>query len=209
MLADIGYHFAAGGWAMGLILFWLVCSVGVIIERFIFLFSTQQNIEVFRATIVKCILSRDITRALSLCQRTKTPIGRITLGGLMRLEEGLLGVQSGMDEEALRELPRLNARIGYLALYANLAMLSGLFGTIIGLIKSFGAVGAESVDPSSKARLLAEGISEAMNCTAFGLFSAIVALVGYSCLNAWAQSQEDDTHKVTVQIYNKITETYR
>ena len=45
-----------------------------------------------------------------------------------------------MDEAALREMPKINRRTGYRALFANLAMLSGLFGTIIGLIKAFGAV---------------------------------------------------------------------
>ena len=45
----------------------------------------------------------------------------------------------------------------------------GAGGTLLGLIKAFGAVGGESIDPSQKARILAEGISEAMNCTAFGL----------------------------------------
>jgi biopolymer transport protein ExbB/TolQ len=45
-------------------------------------------------------------------------------------------------------------------------MTSGAIGVLVGLIKAFGAVGGESVDPSQKARILAEGISEAMNCTA-------------------------------------------
>ena len=42
-------------------------------------------------------------------------------------------------------------------------------GTLIGLLKSFAAVGGENVDPSQKVRILAEGISEAISCTAFGL----------------------------------------
>ena len=50
-----------------------------------------------------------------------------------------------------------------------LAVVFGAFGTVIGLVKAVGAVGGESVDPSLKARILAEGISEAMNCTAFAL----------------------------------------
>jgi biopolymer transport protein ExbB len=57
----------------------------------------------------------------------------------------------------------------------------GALGTLLGLVKAFGAVGGESVDPSQKARILAEGISEAMNCMAFGLAvgvpSIIVAMV--------------------------------
>ena len=46
----------------------------------------------------------------------------------------------------------------------------GAFGTVIGLVKTFGAVGGVSVDPSQKARLLSEGISEAVNATAFASF---------------------------------------
>ena len=55
-------------------------------------------------------------------------------------------------------------------------MLSGLLGTVSGLITSFGAVSAKSVDPSQKATILDAGISEAMNCTAFGLGVAIIGL---------------------------------
>lgn len=48
------------------------------------------------------------------------------------------------------------------------AAVLGGFGTVVGLVKAFGAVGGESVDPSQKARVLAEGIAEGMNCTAAG-----------------------------------------
>lgn len=48
------------------------------------------------------------------------------------------------------------------------AVFLGAFGTLLGLVRAFGAVGVENVDPSQKANMLAEGISEAMNCTALG-----------------------------------------
>ena len=50
---------------------------------------------------------------------------------------------------------------------SNASALTGAFGTAAGLIMAFGAVGGESVDPSQKARVLAEGIATAMNCTSF------------------------------------------
>ena len=76
-----------------------------------------------------------------------------------------------------REEVGLAAKV--LATLAVLCLISGLAGTLFGLVLTFGAVGGESVDPSQKARVLAEGISEAMNCTAFGgivLIPAVVAL---------------------------------
>lgn len=70
-----------------------------------------------------------------------------------------------------------------MTLYAFVVSLllfgAGVLGTIVGLIKAFGAVGGESVDPSQKARILAEGISEAMRCTAYGVTAALVAVLGF------------------------------
>ena len=87
---------------------------------------------------------------------------------------------------------------------ANLAMLSGLLGTVSGLIVSFGAVSGESVDPSQKARILAEGISEAMNCTAFGLIVALIGLLGFAVLNGKTQGLEDDINEASVRVLNLV-----
>ena len=94
-------------------------------------------------------------------------------------------MQQAMDEEALRELPKLEKRTGYLAMLGNLATLAGLLGTITGLIKAF--AGVAGVDPSMKATMLSKGISEAMNCTAFGLFTGILGLATYAWLNGMTQ----------------------
>ena len=82
--------------------------------------------------------------------------------------------------------------------------LSGLLGTVTGLIKSFGAVSGASVDPSQKATILANGISEAMNCTAFGLGVAIIGLIGFAVLNGKTQGIEDDINEASVQVLNLV-----
>ena len=63
---------------------------------------------------------------------------------------------------------------------------------------------SESVDSSAKARILAEGISEAMNCTAFGLIVALIALIGYAVLNGKTQQIEDDINEASVQVLNLV-----
>ena len=189
---------------MWLIMFWLICSITVIAERAVYLYGASINKEVFLATMQKCILAGDVAKAVKMASAANAPLARIVQAGLVKVNRPDEEVQAAMDEAALREMPRINRRTGYLALFANLAMLSGLFGTIVGLIKAFGAVGGESVDPSQKARILAEGISEAMNCTAFGLISAIVALVGFAFLNGKTQSLEDDINEASVQVLNLV-----
>jgi len=189
---------------MWIILFWLICAIATIAERAVFLWGASINKEVFLATMQKCILAGDVAKAVKMCSAANAPLARIVQSGLVKVNRPDEEVQAAMDEAALREMPRINKRTGYLALFANVAMLTGLFGTIIGLIKAFGAVGGESIDPSQKARILAEGISEAMNCTAFGLISAITALVGFAVLNGKTQQIEDDINESSVQILNLV-----
>ncbi len=63
----------------------------------------------------------------------------------------------------------LSRRTRTMAVIVAASAIVGALGTLVGLVKAFGAVGGESVDPSQKARMLGQGISEAMNCTAFGI----------------------------------------
>jgi biopolymer transport protein ExbB len=82
-------------------------------------------------------------------------------------------------------------------------VLAGLLGTISGMIKSFGSVGGK--DASQKATLLADGISEALNCTAFGIATSLLGLIGFSMLTGKTTSIRDDINEVTVQVVNLVT----
>ncbi|MCA9606887.1 MAG: MotA/TolQ/ExbB proton channel family protein [Myxococcales bacterium] len=201
-MATLAHHFEEGGWGMYPILVWQIIAIGIIIERAIYLYRSSINKDVFLATMQKCILAGDVARAIKLCSAANAPLARIVKAGLMKVNRPDAEVQAAMDEAALRELPKIESRTGYLALLANLAMLSGLLGTVTGLIIAFGAVA--NADASSKATMLAKGISEAMNCTAFGLFAAILALLGFAVLNGKTQSLLDDINAATVQVMNLV-----
>jgi biopolymer transport protein ExbB/TolQ len=99
-------------------------------------------------------------------------------------------------------LPAVEKRTGYLAMLGNLATLAGLLGTITGLIKSFASVAG--VDPSMKATMLSKGISEAMNCTAFGLGTGILGLAAYAVLNGKTQFILDGVNQATVECLNLV-----
>ena len=203
-MSDAWHHYQEGGWAMHLITFWLISGISVIVERSVYLVGGSMNKDVFLATMQKCILAGDVAKAVKMCSAANAPLARIVQAGLVKVNRPDEEVQAAMDEQALIEMPKINKRTGYLALFANLAMLCGLFGTIVGLIKAFGAVGGESVDPSQKARILAEGIAEAMNCTAWGLLSAIMCLMGFAFLNGKTQGIEDDINEASVRVLNLV-----
>jgi biopolymer transport protein ExbB/TolQ len=76
-------------------------------------------------------------------------------------------------------------RISWLWSLANIATLVGLIGTIVGLIGTFKALG--NVPADQKQALLSNGISEAMNNTAFGLTIAVTCIVSHLFLMAYAK----------------------
>jgi biopolymer transport protein ExbB len=201
-MATLMHHFQEGGWGMYPILLFQVIAIGIIVERAIYVYKASINKDVFLATMQKCILAGDVGRAIKMCSAANAPLARIVKAGLMKVNRPDAEVQAAMDESALRELPKLEHRTPYLALLANLAMLSGLLGTVTGLIAAFGAVA--NADASSKATMLAKGISEAMNCTAFGLLAAIMALLGFAVLNGKTQQLLDDINGATVQVVNLV-----
>ena len=94
-----------------------------------------------------------------------------------------------MEESLMDIMPRLEKRTHYIATFANLATLLGLLGTVIGLINAFAAVA--TVNPAEKANLLSASISVAMNCTAFGLMTAVPLLL----IHAVLQTKTTDTDR--------------
>src|SRR5262244_1365592 len=156
-MAGMWKHFNDGGWGMYPIVLWSIITIGVIVERAVYLWGASINKEVFLATMQKCILAGDVAKAVKMCSAANAPLARIVKAGLMKVNRPDEEVQAAMDEAALKELPKVEHRTAYLALLSNLAMLSGLLGTITGLIAAFGAVGGRgggpSIDPGKKAEL--------------------------------------------------------
>ena len=94
-------------------------------------------------------------------------------------------VEKAMDESLLEIIPRMEKRTHYLSALANIGMLTGLLGTVIGLISAFASIA--QANPAEKASLLAASISVAMNNTASGLLVRDHAAAG-----AHVPGSEDD-----------------
>ena len=204
-IQTVNEAFKEGGWGMWPILLLSIAAVGVMVDRAIYLLRSTIDKREFLGLMQRLIAQGNVAQAIKVCSGTSRPLTRIVQAGLTRVNRSDAEVQAAMDEAALHELPLLERRTGYLAMIGNVATLAGLLGTIVGLIHSFGAVG--SVDPSQKATLLARGISEAMNCTAFGLLVGILALLAFSVLNGKTQAILDDIHEVTAQVMSLISGT--
>ena len=107
-----------------------------------------------------------------------------------------------MEETMMEIIPRLQKRTHYLATFANLATLLGLLGTVSGLIHAFAAVA--TVNPAEKANLLSASISEAMNCTAFGLMTAVPILFIHALLQTKTTELIDTLETVSIKFMNSL-----
>jgi biopolymer transport protein ExbB len=199
----INEAFKEGGWGMWPILVLSIFSIGILIDRAVYLFRATIDKRQFMGLMQKLIAQGNVAQAIKVCSGTSKPLTRIVQAGLMKVNKSDAEVQAAMDEMALREMPLIERRTGYLAMIGNVATLAGLLGTIVGLIHSF--AGVAGIDPSQKATMLAKGISEAMNCTAFGLLVGIVSLLAFSVLNGKTQTIIDDINEVTAQVMNLIS----
>ena len=204
VFGNLAKRYVEGGWGMWPITLCLVIAIAIMVERVIVLFfSASINKEGFLRGLKKHIYAGDLDKAINYVAGQKpTPLTNVIKAGLMNVPKGEEEVQAALDEATLRESPRLEARSGYLAMLGNAAMLAGLLGTVSGLISCFEAVA--NVNPADKATILAAGISEAMNCTAFGLITAIPALVAFSILMGRTQHLINDINETSVSVLNLI-----
>ena len=92
-------------------------------------------------------------------------------------EQKVLSIQKALEEATALELPTLEQNLPVVATLTTLGTLMGLLGTVIGMIKSFAAL-ANAGSPDSVA--LSAGISEALVNTAFGIATAVLALISYN-----------------------------
>jgi len=202
MLTAISTAFHKGGPFMWPILFTSVVTIALIVERAVYLFRASVDKDKLLALLKSQVMSGNVQGAIKVCSGNPTPMTRIVQAGLMKFNKSDDEVQAAMDEAALRELPKINARTPYLAMLSNFAVMAGLLGTIIGMIKSFGAVGSD--DGGNKSTELGKGISEALNCTAFGIGTSLIGLLGYSLLQGKTVHVTDDINEVTVQVVNLV-----
>lgn len=183
----------------------LAMSISFTIERVMRLFF-QYNVDgaSFMFEVQKYILANDLDGAIRLCNGAgKAALPKVIKAGLQRASRDESQIQNAIDATSLEVIPRLERRLPYLALIANVATLFGLLGTITGLIKSFGAIAL--ADPAQRQAILGNGISEAMNATAFGLVTAIFTMIAHSILTNKATKILEEIDEFGVKLLDLLS----
>jgi biopolymer transport protein ExbB len=196
--------FAAGGWFMFPILLVAAFAAAITIERYVTLTLVKARNQNVWSQVQPLLAEGDFDKAREMTSKDDSAISQLLTVGLAR--QGAVrrreDIEIAMDESMIELTPQLEKRTHYLATFANLATLLGLLGTVSGLIHAFAAVA--TVNPADKANLLSASISEAMNCTAFGLFTGIIGLAAFAYLNGKTQNALDDIAEVRKNVSNLL-----
>jgi biopolymer transport protein ExbB len=205
-MGEIAKFYSEGGAWMHPILAMSVVALGIIIERFIFLyFKYNINAAAFMAQIQKLVMANNIDRAIKLCNAAPSAaLPKVVKAGLTRANKGPEEIQNAVEEATLEVVPIVTKRTAVLSQVANIATLLGLLGTILGLIGAFEALGNDSIPPEERTKLLAKGISIAMNTTAFGLIVAIPCIGAQVFLAAVTKKIIDEIDHYSVKLENLL-----
>jgi biopolymer transport protein ExbB len=203
-MEKIASAFAEGGAWMYIILATSIIGVGIIVERFIFLFFKYNiNATAFMAQIQKLVMANKIDHAIKLCNAAPSAaLARVIKAGLTKANKGEIEIQNAVEEATLEVVPYIQKRTNSLQAIANIATMMGLLGTIIGMIGAFDALATVSADKRQEA--LGKNIALAMNTTAFGLIVAIPCVAAHVFLSNVTKRIIDEIDQYSVKLENLL-----
>lgn len=203
-----------GGFIVPILLSMFFIVVVFIIERFITLNQARgtNNVDTFVRSIRGFLDRGDLAGASAACDKQKGSVANVVKAGLhkydemlkvtgMEKDEKVIAIQKEVEEATTLELPMLERNLNILATLASVATLVGLFGTVLGMIRSFAAL-ANAGAPDSTA--LATGISEALINTALGIGTSALAIVFY---NFFTSRIDSLTYRIDEAGYS-LTQTF-
>ena len=136
------------------------------------------------------LANKNVDAALAECDKQKGSVGNVMKAGLRRYkemitdnqlstEQKVMAIQKEVEEATSLELPMLEKNLVFLSTIASIATLMGLLGTVLGMIRSFSALGEDSGGGAAASKL-SVGISEALYNTALGIGTSAFAIVFYN-----------------------------
>jgi biopolymer transport protein ExbB len=162
-----------------------------VIERFLTISKATGtgNIAEFIRKVQYNLANKNVDAAISECDKQKGSVGNVMKAGLRKYkemisttdldtEQKVLAIQKEVEEATALELPMLEKNLVFLSTIASVATLLGLLGTVMGMIRSFSALGDSG--GGEAAQKLSQGISEALYNTALGIGTSAISIIMYN-----------------------------
>ena len=175
------------GWVMWLLLVLSVISVAIMLERGWFYWSLRDDLARLANDLRSELRAHGLSSARKRLEKSPSAEAAVVVAGLMEADRGAHSAEQAMQGATALQRMKLEKRLAFLGTVGNNAPFIGLFGTVIGVIQAFEALGRE--DAATAAATAASGmapqevmtaIAEALVATAIGLAVAIPAVAMYN-----------------------------
>jgi biopolymer transport protein ExbB len=180
-----------GGIIVPILIGCLLTVLTFVVERFLTITKAtgSGNINEFIRKVQYHLANKNVDSAIAECDRQKGSVGNVMKAGLRRYkemitnseldtEQKVLAIQKEVEEATALELPMLEKNLVFLSTIASVATLLGLLGTVMGMIRSFAALGDSG--GGEAASKLSQGISEALYNTALGIGTSAISIIMYN-----------------------------
>lgn len=184
-------------------------GLAITLERLHALFKSYpvRDLDGFFNHISNSVMNGKIQDAIRFCdQYSKSQVATVVKTALTRAHMPESVIEDGLHIAVSNATQAIQKRTSFLATIANVATLLGLFGTILGLIHSFEAVG--HADAQQKSALLSAGIATAMNATMLGLGVAIPCMIAFSFLVNRANRLIAETETASIRILDILKQRF-
>ncbi|HEY2902324.1 MAG TPA: MotA/TolQ/ExbB proton channel family protein [Polyangia bacterium] len=164
-------------WVLYLLLGLSLASIAVMVERWFFYRRHRVDADALRVQLSKQLDAGDFQGAAKLLSQHDSLQTNVVLVGLQAYEKGPESVEDLIAGAMGQEKSRYEKRLAFLATLASNAPYVGLFGTVLGIVRSFRDLAANMADAS---QAVMAGIAESLIATAVGLLVAIPAVVAFN-----------------------------
>ncbi|WP_337671557.1 MotA/TolQ/ExbB proton channel family protein, partial [Prevotella sp.] len=179
-----------GGVVVPVIITLLFSVIALSIERFFALRTAfgKSSLGKFVINVKQAITAGDMAKAQQLCDKQQGSVANVVGASISAYKEmentpnlkraaKVSKIQQAHEEATQLEMPTLQMNMPIIATIVTLGTLTALFGTVVGMIRSFAALASGGGGDSLQ---LSEGISEALVNTASGILTSWVAVVSYN-----------------------------
>ena len=170
-------------WVLFLLGLLSVVSLAIVVERWLFFRSRDADIRALAEELDDDLVARDWSGAIARLSRVSAAAAAIAATGLRLADRGAAAVDKAMQSAAALERGQLEKRLSYLGTIGNNAPFIGLFGTVIGIIHAFEALGSGAGSPGAgqvASTAIMASLAEALVATAVGILVALPAVAAYN-----------------------------
>jgi biopolymer transport protein ExbB len=174
-------------------------AIVLIVIRIVILSSLGKTDKAGMDAVYQSVQDRDLDQARASAEKQPGAMGRVLSATVNGLRVDPENIEDVISESVLNEQPRVDRYRSALSVFAAVAPLLGLLGTVTGMISTFEVITQFGTgDP----RLLSGGISEALITTEFGLIVAIPVLLIGNLLSSWADRITSNTEVAALRVVN-------